>query len=459
MKQNKQAWGRRGYLAAATVLAVALVAVLNLMAGQLPASVRELDLTDNGIYQISDTSRDLLAGLEQDVEIVVLAEEGAMDERITRFLELYQALSDHITVTQVDPVASPAQAAQYDAQAGSLIVSCEETGCSRTLASTDLIVYEMDYTYWYSYESAFDAEGQLTSAVSYVTSDDTETVYTLSGHGEADLPALLSEDLEKANLTVEALTLLTEGAVPEDASLVLVNAPATDLAAEEVQMLEDYLTGGGHLLLLLGEEGGALPNLESLLARAGLEMARGYIADPQSYYRSVQGGQSYYYLSPLFSAGSSIAGDLTGDTQFMLLQARGMVQADTPPEDVVVEAVLTTSDGAYAVTAEEQIQGQYLLAAVSTVGEEGGTLTAFSSALINEVVLTYYPSMGNEALFLNAVTANMDQSGTISIPSKSLTETFNTVSGSGVISLLFVVVLPLAVLLYGLATWIRRRRR
>ena len=422
MKQNKQAWGRRGYLAAATVLAVALVAVLNLMAGQLPASVRELDLTDNGIYQISDTSRDLLAGLEQDVEIVVLAEEGTMDERITRFLELYQAPSDHITVTQVDPVASPAQAAQYDAQAGSLIVSCEETGRSRTLASTDLIVYEMDYTYWYSYESAFDAEGQLTSAVSYVTSDDTETVYTLSGHGEADLPALLSEDLEKANLTVEALTLLTEGAVPEDASLVLVN-------------------------------------LESLLARAGLEMARGCIADPQSYYRSVQGGQSYYYLSPLFSSGSSIAGDLTGDTQFMLLQARGMVQADTPPEDVVVEAVLTTSDGAYAVTAEEQIQGQYLLAAVSTVGEEGGTLTAFSSALINEVVLTYYPSMGNEALFLNAVTANMDQSGTISIPSKSLTETFNTVSGSGVISLLFVVVLPLAVLLYGLATWIRRRRR
>ena len=309
MKQNKQAWGRRGYLAAAAVLAVALVAVLNLMAGQLPASVRELDLTDNGIYQISDTSRGLLAGPEQDVEIVVLAEEGTMDERITRFLELYQALSDHITVTQVDPVASPAQAAQYDAQAGSLIVSCEETGRSRTLASTDLIVYEMDYTYWYSYESAFDAEGQLTSAVSYVTSDDTETVYTLSGHGESDLPALLSEDLEKANLTVEALTLLTEGAVPEDASLVLVNAPATDLAAEEVQMLEDYLTGGGHLLLLLGEEGGALPNLESLLARAGLEMARGYIADPQSYYRSVQGGQSYYYLSPLFSAGSSIAGE------------------------------------------------------------------------------------------------------------------------------------------------------
>ena len=53
----------------------------------------------------------------------------------------------------------------------------------------------------------------------------------------------------------------------------------------------------------------------------------------------------------------------------------------------------------------------------------------------------------------------MDQSATISIESKSQTETFNTVSGSGVISLLFVVVLPLAVLLYGLATWIRRRRR
>ena len=36
----------------------------------------------------------VLAGLDQDVEIVVLAEEDSTDERILKFLDRYTALSD-----------------------------------------------------------------------------------------------------------------------------------------------------------------------------------------------------------------------------------------------------------------------------------------------------------------------------------------------------------------------------
>ena len=176
MKNRSRARVRRGYLAAAAVLALGLAAALNLLVSRVPASAREVDLTDNGLYNISDTSREFLAELEQDVEIAVLAEEGEMDERILKFLELYQELSQHITVTQIDPAASPAAAVQYNAQAGSLVVSCQETGRSRTLTASDLIVSSVDYTYWYPYEISFDAEGQLTSAVNYVTSDTTQTV-------------------------------------------------------------------------------------------------------------------------------------------------------------------------------------------------------------------------------------------------------------------------------------------
>lgn len=456
MEKHPHTWGRRGYLAGATVLAVALVAAVNLLLGQLPASVRQVDLTASQLYEISDTSRDFLAGLSKDVEIVVLAQEGAMDQRITNFLDRYQALSDHITVTQVDPVASPAQAAQYDAQAGSLIVSCADTGRSRTLASSDLIVYAVDYNYFYQYESAFDAEGQLTSAVSYVTSDTTQTVYTLSGHGEESLPALLSEDLEKANLTVSDWNLLLEGAVPEDAALLLLNAPSADLTQEEAQLLQAYLEEGGHVLALVGDSLESMPNLEGLLARAGLELAPGYIADPERFYQNFQ---SYYYLAPQFNAGSSLAGELTDRDQFLLINARGFRQLDTLPDDVTVEEVLTTSEGAYAVSETEQVQGQYLLGAVSTLGDGEGTLALFPASLINEAVLTYYGNMGNETLFVNAVTAHMDQSTTFSIPSKSLEVTYNTISAAAPLSLLFVIVLPLGVLIYGLTVWIRRRRR
>lgn len=456
MEKHPHTWGRRGYLAGATVLAVVLVVAVNLLLGQLPASARQVDLTSAQLYAISDTSKDFLAGLDKDVEIVVLAQEGTMDQRITNFLERYQALSDHITVTEVDPVANPAQASQYEAEAGSLIVSCADTGRSRTLASSDLIVYNFDYTYFYSYESAFDAEGQLTSAVNYVTSETTQAVYTLTGHGEESLPSRLSEDLVKANLTVTDLNLLMEGSVPEDATLVLLNAPTADLTQEEAELLQTYLEEGGHVLALVGDSLDAMPNLESLLARAGLELAPGYIADPE---RSYQNFQSYYYIAPQLNTSSSLAGELTDRDQFLIINARGFHQLDTLPDDVTVEEVLTTSEGAYAVSETEQVQGQYLLGAVSTLGENDGTLTVFTASLINEAVLVYYGNMGNETLFNNAVTAYMDQSSTFSIPSKSLEITYNTISAAAPLSLLFVIVLPLGVLIYGLTVWMGRRRR
>ena len=318
-----------------------------------------------------------------------------------------------------------------------------------------MIVSSVDYTYWYPYEISFDAEGQLTSAVNYVTSDTTQTVYTLSGHGEGELPEAVSGDLAKANLTVSELNLLMEGAVPGDASLVLIYAPAADLTADEAGLLEEYIAGGGHVLLLLGEEMGQ-ENLESLLARVGLSLADGYIADSERCYAYY--GQ--YYLSPELNPASALAGDLTEQTQFMLINARGMMQQDPLSGDAEVEPVLTTSRSAQAVTQNGQVQGEYLLGAVATVGEEAGTLTVFSSAsLIDEGVLTYYPNMGNETLFCSAVTAHMDQTETFSIPAKSLTETFHTVSGAGVLSLIFVVLLPAGVLIAGLTVCLRRRRR
>ena len=96
---NSKALRQGGYLAAVTAAVIALVVLINLVVGQLPSNVTEFDLTDNSLYEITDTSRDFLASLDQDVEIVVLAEEDATDERILKFLDRYTALSDHLSLT------------------------------------------------------------------------------------------------------------------------------------------------------------------------------------------------------------------------------------------------------------------------------------------------------------------------------------------------------------------------
>lgn len=95
---------RRGaFSAGLTALAVAAVLVFNLLAAQLPEQWAQIDLTGSGIYNISETSQDYLAGLEDDVVIHVLTDKDTLDTRIVRFLDIYADLSDHLTLEYTDP--------------------------------------------------------------------------------------------------------------------------------------------------------------------------------------------------------------------------------------------------------------------------------------------------------------------------------------------------------------------
>ena len=51
--------------------------------------------------------------------------------------------------------------------------------------------------YSYSYNTSFDGEGAITSAIDYVVTEDLPRLYLLEGHGEEELPATFREQLEK----------------------------------------------------------------------------------------------------------------------------------------------------------------------------------------------------------------------------------------------------------------------
>ena len=90
---------RRGsYSVGLTVLAVAVVIVFNLIVGQIPEAFRNIDVSSTKIYEISDTTRDLLDSMDRDVDMKVLAVKDETDERITTFLSKYASLSDKIHI-------------------------------------------------------------------------------------------------------------------------------------------------------------------------------------------------------------------------------------------------------------------------------------------------------------------------------------------------------------------------
>ena len=84
------------YASAVTVLVVVLAVLLNLIVRAVPTKYTEFDLSEAGLYTLSDSSKDIAHALTQDVTIYYLAETGSEDAIITKLLDRYASESGHI---------------------------------------------------------------------------------------------------------------------------------------------------------------------------------------------------------------------------------------------------------------------------------------------------------------------------------------------------------------------------
>lgn len=450
-----------------TALVLIIVVIVNLIIGQLPESIRNIDVSSNQLYEISDTTKELLAGLENDVEMVVLADKDNTDERIKTFISKYSALSKYISVEWIDPVLHPSALAEYDASENTIVVSCEETGKTMQVLFDDILVIDY-YSYYYTgtyTESEFDGDGQLTSAVNYVTSGESQTIYRTAGHGESTLSSSVSDLISKANYTVSEVNLLMDATIPENCDLLLMYAPTNDLAEVEIEAIEDYMAEGGDVMLILADvDKGSLPNLESFMQTYGLAMADGYIADLERCYQG-----NYYYIFPSLSLSTELASGISSE-MVLMAYARGMEEVDPARDTISVDTFMSTSTNSYAVTETSETQGEYILGAIATESiaaeaeaSESETLenrlTVISSLSIIDSQLTdAYPTLENLTVFMNAVTANFDGVQNVSIEPKSLEMEYNTVQYGGWLSLFVIFGVPVAVLASGFVVWFKRRR-
>ena len=475
------------YSVGLTVVVIAIVIVLNLVIGQLPESLRNLDVSSTRIYEISDTTTDLLDSLDEDVDMTVLAVRDDTDDRITTFLSKYEALSDHINIEWVDPVLHPSALTEYDTSENTIVISCEATGKSTTVSFDDILVPDM-YSYYY-YGSTdyteFDGEGQLTSAVNYVTSDVEKTIYQTTGHGEGTLSTTITDLMDQNNYNLSEINLLMNTSIPEDCDLLLMYEPATDLSDDETEMLRNYLADGGKVMILLGDTNATeLPNLETVLEEYGMKAADGYIADPQRCYQG-----NYYYIFPELSVSGDMADGISSE-MVLLTNTHGMNLIDPARDTITTTGFMSSSDGAYAVTETTQQQGDYTLGAVAeetvsssdddadtdSSGEDAEEASDDSSAdtasdevtsrltvisagsLIDSQITDTFTQLENTRVFMNAVTANFDGVQNISVEPKSLQVEYNTVQYAGLFSLLVIFGIPAAVLIGGFVVWFRRRK-
>lgn len=469
------------YRAGMSVFACVAVVLINLITVNLPSQYLKYDISEQKLFTTGEQTAEVLEKLDEDITLYLIAQQGGEDTTLLELLERYEGLSDHITVDTIDPVLYPNFVSQYtdeNLSENSILVVGQER--SRAVDYYDIYGYSMDYSTYSSSLDSFDGEGQITSAIDYVTADEIPVLYTLEGHDEATLSTSLTESVEKENIEIRSLSLLTSESVPEDAEILLIYGPLSDISAEEKDKITAYLDQGGQVIYLRGYTDQDIPNLDALLKEYGISVTEGTVME----------GSSDHYLPnyPYYLLPDINYSDYTSDvsSRYVLLPfSQGMTQvmSETEAEEsdtgLNYESLLTTSDQAYSKVnmdsqnlemEEGDIAGPFDLGVVVTKAIDGeedtedsreAKLVVFASETLLDGQTDAMVSGGNSALFMNVVSQLVDHESTVSIEAKSMAVTYLTVTAGSAIfwGLLTVLILPLFLLILGGVIWFQRRKR
>ena len=448
-----------------SAVVLALLIVVNLFVSALPTNLTKYDISSTKLYSITSNTKVVVNALEEDVTIYWIVQAGQEDDVIENLLGKYESLSDHITVVKRNPDVYPTFAEQYtdeEVPNNSLVV--ESGDRYRYISYNDIYLSDVD-VYSYSYSTSFDGEGAITSAIDYVVTKDLPQLYVLEGHGEAELPSTFSDQLEKENYEVNTLSLLTVDQIPEEADCVLIYAPSTDLSEEEVDMLCDYVTSGGKLMVSAGTtENGSLPNLYSLLEDYGVTASEGIVVEGDREHYAF--GMPYVLMPDI--ASSDITDSLTEENYYVLMPiSQGMTVGSS--SNGTVTSLLTTSDTAFSKVAgysletyekeDGDIDGPFTVG-LSIEDNSGGQIVWFSSSTFLEDMYNAYSSGANVDMAMNSLSWLVGEREAIAIRSKSLNYNYLTISDSTSSTLkgLMIGVFPLAYLGVGIAVILVKRK-
>ena len=437
------------------VLATALALIaLNLLANRFVTL--GLDLSRTEIYAISELSREYIASLDEDIELVIISSEP--DARIVKFAQKYARLSEHISLRIANPVYEPSVLAQYGTEEQT-VVFAGSGGRMEPVSFSDIVHYDkMQYVYYGEYkETAFDADSRFTNAIAALLSDSAKKVYCVSGHAEAGLPEAVLREMEKSRFELAEVNLLTAGGVPEDCDVLIINAPQIDLAAEELKMLDGYMDAGGHCMLLLAEdEGEALPKWSALLSARGIALESGTVGDGEDYY------QNEYLIFPRLSTANSVTGRIAGGRSCLINRARGISLSESPEgSGWTVSALMTSSERGYLSEAGGECSeyGTVILGALASNRQCGGYLFVLPASLIDGTILANYGNVCNLELYMNAAAEGFEDFDSFTIAPVSLSMSYNAIPHAYAGAAVPAALVPVLLLCFGLIRLFVRRRR
>ncbi len=288
------------------------------------------DLTQEGRTELAPQTVQVLESLTHPIEVICFFVRAGDDraqiaqEKTRRFLERCMEHTDQLQVAFFDPEKEPQQVEKYGAlgvqksQVGSVMLKVDSRQREIPLSGVNARLEERDFT----------------NALINVARETQPKLYFLMGHGGWDLQ---SEDPQQGSLGFASLLAsqsyqmaqLAMGpdspAIPADCAVLVINGFTDDLRDYELEAIDQYLVGGGRLLLLINPLVTANPSpvtIERLRpwleSRLGLHLPTNVLVSTQT------SGVQILFL-PDFSPFGEFTDPMNGIARF-----RGSYNADHP---------------------------------------------------------------------------------------------------------------------------------
>ncbi|MBR4345609.1 MAG: Gldg family protein [Oscillospiraceae bacterium] len=487
----RRKWKYGSVATAVTVVVVALVVLFNVVVNLLSEKIdMSVDLTKNGTFEISQETMDYLATVNEPVEIVCMSDENTFKtsnyvyyKQAYEVLRKYTIYSDNVSLKFVDMVKNPTYADRYksmykgEIDAYSIVVSSSKR--IRVIAIQDLYNTEMNYNTFSQQVVSSNAEQELTSAIMYVTDPDPLQAVVFNsetaGTSYDNVMALLNAN---GIDTTEIDPLSQE--IPEDADIIVINAPLNDYDDSIIDSIYAFLDNGGrlgkNLIYIADYSQKSMKNMETLLSEWGIGIGDGVVGDMDT--ANLQ-TQNYYIVRDYIKEGDYTLNVASFDLPVIDYQSRPLTLLFDNADTRSTVALLQTADTGFVFTEEMReaaergengdidngVQTTWALGRKYMFDENNqarysNVLVIGSSETLDESMTstTYF---NNGDYFISILNSMTGKNTGISIVAKDLTsETFD-IDNSKVSTgfTVFVIVLPLVVLVIGAVVFIRRRTK
>jgi ABC-type uncharacterized transport system involved in gliding motility auxiliary subunit len=479
---------RLGVSGAGILLAIAVFVGVNYLSLR---HWKRFDWTHTQIYSLSDTTKKILAGLKQPVQVTVFMTQGSsrLLPEVKELLTRYQAASPKIEVEYLDPRRNMARAEALVKEAGvkdNTIVF--RSGDRKKYVEEDKLA-DFDFSGMTMgggapSVKAFKGEEAFTSAILSVTESKQPKVYFSKGHGEAAIDsgermkgyADAKQILERSNMTVGTWDGLGKDNLPADADLIIVGGPRTAFLEPEAGALAKYLAAGGHALLLLDPilPGPGAPPLDlgfgGLLGKYGIKLGNDLVVDPANALPMI-GAETV--LANKYGSSPIVSGLSAEGLPVILPLARSVTKAEKPPEGLTETMLVETSPEGWGETNlkdldagikkdPEDTQGPVSLAVSLSAADAKADAKMPRLVVIGNSRFAANGAIENGAngtLFANAAHWLVGSDKQVGIPPKTPAQTSLSLTDAQVNRLAWaaVVGLPGLAVLLGIWVWYRRR--